>query len=98
MSTAMRTDAVQDARSVAAAASAVLRTIRNGEEGLDVALDRLEVQAVRVVGEPVRGFDAVGGAQLDDEDLLAAAMTQLGIGDTLLSAEAAVESAPQTDR
>lgn len=88
-------DAVQDARSVAAAGGAVVRAIHGGPAALDDAVDRLELLAVRTVGQPVRGFDAAG-AQVDDEDLVAVALTQLGIGNTLLSAEAAIESASQT--
>src|SRR5215207_6538094 len=94
MSIAMRADAVQDARSVAAAANAVVYAIRRDQAGLGDAVDRLELLAVRTVGQPVQGFDATG-AQAEDEDLVTAALTQLGIGNTLLSAQAAIESAPQ---
>src|SRR5215204_3655093 len=94
MSIAMRADAVQDARSVAAAANAVVYAIRRDQAGLGDAVDRLELLAVRTVGQPVQGFDATG-AEAEDEDLVTAALTQLGIGNTLLSAQAAIESAPQ---
>lgn len=102
MGTAMRTKALQDARSVGAASKALPRTIHIGEGDLDSALDRLEVHAVQAVGNSVHwfDFDATGGVEPTEDGLLVAASSQLGmgIGTTLLSAEAAVEPPRRLDR
>ena len=87
MTSSAVTDAVRDARSVGGAADAVLRAIRSNRDP-GPALDRLELQAARVVGDSVQGFDA-DGAEPSEQDLLATAVTQLGIGTTLLHTEAA---------
>ena len=85
--------AATDARTIATAASSVLRAMRTGGD-LDGALDRLEGQASRTVGRSVQGFDSGGEHGATEEDLVAEAISQLGIGTTLLCAEATV-AAPQ---
>lgn len=94
---ALTIQAVDDARAVGAAAQAMVHAIRSGGGDLDAAVDWLEVNAVRVVGDPVDRFDAAGEAP-SDEDLLALAASQLSIGTTLVAAEGAVESAQHADR
>ena len=85
---------VEDARSVGAAAHGLLLAIRAGGADVDSAVDWLEVNAVQVIGDPTKGFDADGEAPTDEE-LLATATAQLSIGTTLLAAEAATESPQQ---
>ncbi|TWF74457.1 hypothetical protein FHX44_11337 [Pseudonocardia hierapolitana] len=89
--------AVDDARTVGAAARSVLQSIRSGADDLDVAVDWLEASARRTAGDQVSRFDA-HAAEPTDEELLAVAAAQLGIGTTLLSAEAAVESPSRVGR
>lgn len=98
MESTARTNSVQDARSVGNAASALLRKVRSGQGDVETALDRLELNAVRAIESPVQGFDTGPGGQPTDEDVLAVALSQLGIGNTLLAAESAVASPEQTDR
>jgi hypothetical protein len=94
---ALTIQAVDDARAVGTAAQAMLYAIRSGTGDLDAAVDWLEVNAVRIVGDPVNRFDAPGEPP-SEEDLLALAASQLGIGTTLVAAEAAAESTRHADR
>lgn len=87
MTSSVLTDAVRDARSVGGAADAVARAIRSNGD-VESALDQLELQAAHIVGDSVQGFDA-DGVEPSDEELLAIAVSQLGIGTTLLCTEAA---------
>jgi hypothetical protein len=79
-------DAAINARSVATAANSLLRALRTDGD-LDGALDRLELQAARSVGAHVQAFDN-SATPRSEEEILAEALSQLGIGNTLLCAEA----------
>ncbi len=93
--------AAAESRSVATAAASLLRSVQGRGGDLDNALDRLELQARRAIeSPPVQGFDAAAPDTVTDEDVMADALSQLSIGLTLVSAEAAVnqeEGVPHLD-
>lgn len=76
----------QDARSVASAANALARALKNGTNAT-TAWDRLELHARRIVDDPALGF--APQAEPEDEELLAQALLHLEIGATLSAAERA---------
>lgn len=98
MDSTVRTNAVEDARSVGYAATALLRKVRSDQGDVEAALERLELNAGRAIDNPVQGFDTGPGGQLVDEDVLAVALSQLEIGNTLLAAESALASPEESDR
>ncbi len=86
--------AVADSRSVATAAAALLRSVRGQGADVQTAVDHLELQARRTIESSVQGFDAAD-IDVSEEDVLAEALSQIGIGVTLVTAESALEQ-PQT--
>jgi hypothetical protein len=93
-----RTTAVEGARSIGNAASALLRTVGTDQGNLETSLERLELNAVRAVDQSTQRFDAGTSGEPTEEDMLVVALSQLSIGNTLLAAESAVASPQQTDR
>lgn len=82
--------AAANSRAVALAASALLRSVREARADTETAADRLELQARRTIDSPVQGFDAAG-EPATEEDVLSEALSQIGIGLTLVSAQSALE-------
>lgn len=92
MQVVRRNQAVEEARSISSAASALLRAVESGSDGSERAAERLERRAASVLGDQGAGFQAAGGAadEVTPEDYLADSLTQLNIGLTLVYAEIAV--------
>ncbi|MEV6495676.1 hypothetical protein AB0M20_44730, partial [Actinoplanes sp. NPDC051633] len=83
---------IERTRSIGSATSALARAIERGDTDLDRAVDRLEIQARTAVEDSTRGFDAASGAAPSDEERLVGALSQLQIGNALLTAESAIAS------
>ena len=92
MTTPTQLRAADSARAVRDAALGVLRRVRADAPDTEAAVDRLELQLRLAADEAVQGFD--DETEVTEVDLLATAASQLGIGLTALSAEAAL-SAPR---
>lgn len=88
-------DPVDSARSVAAAARALARTIRTGGD-VETAADRLELNARDAVDVSERGFGPE--AAPSDDELLATALTQLSIGTALCEAQRALTTSTNADQ
>jgi hypothetical protein len=78
-----------DARRVASAARDLVRAIDDVGD-VEQAVDALEACAKRAVDVTVHGFGAGQAGEPDAEDMLAVALTQLEIGNTLLTAQHAL--------
>jgi len=83
---------VADARLVAGAANGLPWALAGDYADVGTAVDRLELQASRVVGQPVALFDSPGVAAPSVEDDLTGALSQLTIGLTILSADSALRA------
>lgn len=88
MSTQGVNRASDNARTVADGANSLLRALRNGTDP-QAAMDRLELRAARCLDQADNFFDAP--ADSDQEGRLAEAISLLGIGTTLLQADATVD-------
>jgi hypothetical protein len=91
----MTAAAVDNARDIGFAARALARAIRSGQD-VEGASEALELDAARIVGEPVYGFDAEA-AEASAEELLVTAQSELEIGKTLLAGEAAMTAPDHVD-
>jgi hypothetical protein len=100
VSSALREQAVTNARSMSAAADSLLRALPAGGDNLERAADRLESRAAAVLDDSVAAFDSTqqGQAAPSDEELLADSLSQFSIGLTLIAADTAMSSAPQEHR
>lgn len=87
MTSAARDQAVMEARSVASAAAALTRALRNDPDDVMDAAEQLELQGTLAVEASSSGFDT-GDSEASDEDRLAASVSSFGIGLTLVAAEA----------
>lgn len=88
MTTPAQLRAADSARAVSDAALGVLRRVRADDPDTESAVDRLELQLRLAAAEAVQGFE--DETAVTEVDLLATAASQLGIGLTALSAEAAL--------
>jgi hypothetical protein len=86
-----------DARRVASAARDLVRAIENVGD-VEEAVDALEACARQAVDVTVHGFDAGQAGEPDPEDMLAVALTQLEIGNTLLAAQRALTASGKAPR
>jgi len=98
MAGSVRDQAIADARSVGSAAGVLARALKEGSGREADAADQLELQGTLAVEESIAGFASAEKEETSDEDLLAASVSQFGIGLTLISAEAAMSPDGRADQ